>query len=154
MGPMQVESGLTMASHGRRLFAFLVDRGLMLAAMGAMVMLDLDAEDGGASDGLVWACLISFVVALVVIQLALLRQGKSIGKFLCRLRIVNLAGETPRFSRLLFLRLLVGERLLGMFPLYGFVDSLWVLKNHRRAIHDIIADTYVVHDQDRRPAAF
>lgn len=153
MGPMQVESGLTMASHGRRLLAFLVDRGLMLAAMGAMVVVNLDAEDG-ASDGFLRACLISFVVALVIIQLALLRHGKSIGKFLFRLRIVNLAGETPSFGRLLFVRLLVGERLLGMFPIYGIVDSLWVLQNHRRAIHDFIADTYVVYDQDRRPAAF
>lgn len=150
---MQVApDSLPLASHGRRFLAFVVDRALTLGALGALVVFALERSD----EIVVFEVALLFLplTALMIIQLILLRHGKSIGKSLFRIRIVGLSGQVPSFSTLLILRFVIGECLLRAVPFYGLVDSLWVLQDHRRAIHDIIADTYVVDDQDPGPAAF
>jgi uncharacterized RDD family membrane protein YckC len=73
--------------------------------------------------------------------------GQTWGKRLLKLRIVNLEGRKPSFSRLVLLRYGV-TRAIAMVPvlggLYALVDDLFIFRDDRRCIHDLIAGTRVV----------
>ena len=75
--------------------------------------------------------------------------GQTIGKRIVGTRIVNVSDERiPKFLTL------VGARygstwLISLIPgvgnLYGLVDALFVFRNDRRCVHDLIAGTKVIN---------
>lgn len=84
-------------------------------------------------------------LALIAFQLFLLiTRGQTIGKKLLGIRIVTFDTEAnPGFVKVFLLRI-VANAIIGFLPLYGIVDILFIFRDDRRCIHDLLAGTKVV----------
>src|SRR5205823_14534304 len=86
------------------------------------------------------------VVGLVVwcwLTFSNMRRGQSIAKKFLGIRVVRSDGTPVSFGRFFWLRNVVNS-LIGIVPLYGIVDVLFILGDSRRCLHAKIADTMVV----------
>ena len=85
------------------------------------------------------------VLGLMVYQLVLLtKQGQTIGKKLLGIKIaLKETGENGGFATNVLKRGLLSG-LLNLIPLYFLVDSLFIFREDRRCVHDLIAGTVVV----------
>lgn len=143
---------LRLAERGTRLVAVLLDGVLILPAviiggLGAFLGRGPNGEPGtgfGIAMGLVGL----WVIAVVVYQIYLLStKGQTVGKRWMKVKIVKLDGSAPGFVHAVLLRLFVNG-LIGAVPylgaIYSLVDILFVFREDRRCIHDLIASTRVV----------
>ena len=91
--------------------------------------------------------MIGFTVMVAIQGYPLAQSGQTWGKKLLKLKIVNLDGSQPDFLRLVGLRY-GSTQLISLVPfvggLYGLVDSLFIFREDRRCLHDLIAGTRVV----------
>jgi uncharacterized RDD family membrane protein YckC len=75
------------------------------------------------------------------------RNGQTIGKKLCKIRITRTDGSPVTLARVFFLRYLIST-VIRFVPfvggLYGLTDVLFIFGESRRCVHDYIADTIVV----------
>ena len=83
---------------------------------------------------LAWAWITALLVA---------RYGQTMAKRLLEIRVVRSDGSDASLGRIFWLRNVVNG-LLGVIPLYGLVDLLFIFGERRQTIHDLIADTIVV----------
>ena len=85
------------------------------------------------------------LLAIIAVQMILLtRDGQSLGKKALNIRIVVYrTGENGGFVPNVLLRTIVNG-LIGIIPLYGVIDILFIFRRDRRCIHDLIAGTVVV----------
>ena len=147
-------AGVLLADRGTRLGASILD-GLIIAAMvylplivatllaGAPRGLDTDNPDlSGLAIGSIMA-LVGFVVWLGITIKFMIANGQSIGKKACGIKVVRSDGSRASASRLVWLRNVVNG-VLGLIPLYGLIDALFIFGEARRCLHDHIADTIVV----------
>jgi len=88
------------------------------------------------------------LIALLVVNLRLLgRQGQSLGKKWAKVRVVRTDGSPASLGRLVGLRYIVNlipSAIPMVGGIYGLVDILFIFRDDRRCIHDMIADTKVV----------
>ena len=145
--------GIQLADRGTRLGAAILD-GLifMLMVYAPLVVVAVmsgatQGAEGTGSDtsfgiGLVVA-LVGFLAFAAINIKFMMENGQSIGKKACRIKVVRSDGSRASLSRLIWLRNVVNG-LLGIIPLYGFIDSLFIFGNARRCLHDHIADTIVI----------
>jgi uncharacterized RDD family membrane protein YckC len=137
-----------LADRGTRLGAALLD-GLIgflvptvLFAAGGGLASAAGGSDEAMGIGMIIAML--WVAAFVVIYLwQLVTRGQSPGKRILGIRIVKLDGSPVTFGTVVILRWLV-PGLLGIIPLFSLVDILFIFRDDRRCIHDLIATTKVV----------
>lgn len=89
--------------------------------------------------------LVLWLIVFTVIQLTYLTtRGQTLGKMMCKVKIVMLAdGMNGGFVPNVLLRTIVNG-LIGMVPFYGIVDIFFIFREDRRCIHDLIAGTVVV----------
>jgi uncharacterized RDD family membrane protein YckC len=93
--------------------------------------------------------LLAAFAALAAVQCYLLtKHGQSIGKRLMKTRIVDVDdGRNPGFVRTVLLRTILNA-VLGAIPfagsVYSLVDVLFIFREDRRCVHDLIAGTKVV----------
>lgn len=141
-----------LADRGSRFVAQFLN-GLMMipgAILGGLGVATTENETGTMS-GVGIACLIVGIVyglVLLVINLRLLAsQGQSLGKKWAKVRVVRSDGSPASLGRLVGLRYIVNS-LIGAIPMvggvYGLVDILFIFREDRLCIHDMIADTKVV----------
>ena len=154
----QNDPGGELASPWTRLGAQLFDNlfvGLAAgpgAILGAIIGASLQrADEPKSQTG-------TFAVALAVLSALLFylynchlvaRDGQSLGKRLCDVRIVIENGEPPGYWRGVVLRswVLLPLRVIpGLGYLVGLVDSLMIFGEGRRCLHDRIANTRVLKD--------
>ena len=136
---IQLEAGLAtmpetfgLASRGARLFAVMVD-GITLMAL--LIIGGLISPFWGP---------IAFGVFMVVQVILLTKDGQTVGKKVLGIRIVKRdTGQNGGFVTNVLLRLVVNGA-LGLIPLYGIVDALFIFRQDCRCIHDFIAGTKVV----------
>jgi len=123
----------TPASRGSRLLAVIVDTAAFLALYLVALVFN---EPMIAVVGL---------MALVACQIYFLSSlGQSIGKKVMGIRIVkNTTGENGGFGTNVLVRL-IANGILGFVPLYSLVDVLFIFRQDRRCLHDLIAGTKVV----------
>ena len=145
-----------LAGRWERLGASFLDGFLMMLIMlpamwfggffSAVLQAARDGERSPMSLTLGWMA-VSFILFVLIQGYPLLRTGQTWGKKLVGIRIVDLDGDVPALAPLLVKRYLVGT-LLGQVPvlgaLYGLTDALFVFRQDRRCIHDLIAGTQVV----------
>lgn len=78
----------------------------------------------------------------------LYREGQTVAKRIFRIRIVRPDGSRASFLRILLLRNLLQWILqalpLGIGLVYWLVDSLYIVRDERRCLHDYMAGTIVV----------
>lgn len=143
-----------LAPHWARLAAALID-GLLLYAQGtAFVVLVLGYKlQGGmrprlGGDHILLLLAEEFIVFALINGYWLARGSQTLGKRLLGLRIVRSNGQRAEFMHVLLTRYLP-QALFGVIPLLGtflwMIDSLLIFRRDRRCLHDLIADTKVVH---------
>ena len=70
-------------------------------------------------------------------------NGQSIAKRMLNIKVVRTDGSTASLGRIFWLRNVVNG-LLGVIPLYGIIDPLFIFGETRQCLHDKLADTTVV----------
>ena len=70
-------------------------------------------------------------------------NGQSIAKRMLNIKVVRTDGSTASLGRIFWLRNVVNG-LLGVIPLYGIIDPLFIFGETRQCLHDKLADTIVV----------
>jgi uncharacterized RDD family membrane protein YckC len=158
-----------LADRATRLGAFIID-GVILAivyapaafgAFGRMMQLGVA---GGAAGGTAPSRLdmyeafylnnpnmpytaVLFLIWAVITIVLVARNGQSIGKRLLGIRVVRTDGKKASFWRIFLLRNVVNS-IPSLIPFVSFayflIDSLAILGESRRCIHDYIAGTIVV----------
>ena len=123
----------TFASRLSRLGASILDG--IIAGAAILVLIFVLPELG-----------LLFLLAIIVVQTVLLtRDGQSVGKKALNIRIVvHRTGENGGFMPNVLLRVVVNG-LLGFIPFYSILDILFIFRQDRRCIHDLIAGTVVVN---------
>jgi uncharacterized RDD family membrane protein YckC len=137
-------AGIQLADRGTRLGAALLD-GLVLFVMVYLpFLLSLIGARTGSSS---WVGLIAggigFIAWMFFTVKFLGENGQSIGKKACKIKLLRKDGSEVSISRVIIGRNLVNS-VLGVIPLYGVIDPLFIFGNQRRCVHDYIADTIVV----------
>ena len=87
------------------------------------------------------------VMFFVLHGVLLYKYGQTLGKRLMGIAIVTLDGQKPSFSNLILNRYLpqwVAGFVPTLGPLLGIIDALFIFRDDKRCIHDIIAGTKVI----------
>ena len=137
--------GARLAGRGARFVAVLLDAlvsipvtiayGILAAGLGQ------NSSAMTAVGGVLTAVL---VLALAIVQIYLLSTtGQTLGKRWMSIRIVKMDGTNPGFVGAFLLRAFLSG-LIGVVPAYSLVDILFIFRDDKRCIHDLIAGTRVV----------
>lgn len=142
---------LSLATPGARLAASLLD-GLFVGGVNLLITWQLGLFDEvlrrPKDIGLTaTTAAIGFGIWLVL-QIAFLRSGQTIGKRIVGLRMVDYeTGVPPSVGWLIVLRYLPVQ-IMAVIPVIGplltIIDALFIFGSERRCIHDQIAGTKVV----------
>ena len=122
-----------LASRGSRLLAAIVDSAAFLVVW---LIAFLVKEPALFFIGL---------IGLAAYQMYLLSaQGQTIGKNIMSIKIVKCdTGDNGGFVTNVLLRGILNA-IISFVPLYSLVDILFIFRDDRRCIHDLIANTRVV----------
>lgn len=137
-----------VAERGTRFVAVLLDS---LTALPAMILFGLSgawtpAAGGGPPEPSLAMMGLGglYFLGLAIYQLFLLStRGQTLGKKWMGVKIVKMDGSPPGFVHAFLLRAIVNG-LIGIVPFYSLVDILFIFREDRRCIHDLIASTKVV----------
>lgn len=142
----------TLAGRGTRLGAVLIDGVIAAVLFGLLAWLTpINIFVPDPSQG-IWLAMLrnalaGFVFFVLVNGYLLATRGQTVGKMLLKIRIVRSDGSRASFGRLVGLRFIVNT-LLTLVPVvggvYALVDALFIFREPRRCVHDLIADTVVV----------
>jgi uncharacterized RDD family membrane protein YckC len=143
---------IELAGRGARFGAALIDGLLIMAVFWAISLVTPWSPFAAASGEFSSALLLNGVLGIAIFALLqgylLATRGQTIGKLLLGMRIVRTSGERAGLARLLGLRYGIGW-LINVIPvagpIYGLVDALFIFRESRKCVHDIIADTVVVN---------
>lgn len=133
-------------SRCKRLFGAIVDSIAAVASIvvGVILAMILDGTGGESRDPM-----LLIVMALVPAMLGICQcymiavEGRTIGKYCVKSKIVNLKGQPPGFFQGIVMRIIV-VGFLGMLPFFGLIDACWIFNEPKRCLHDLIAGTYVI----------
>ncbi|HVU25670.1 MAG TPA: RDD family protein [Opitutus sp.] len=161
-GVTDAPAGAELASRGMRFLAAFIDGVLewlcwMPATIATMRVVAEQIQAGHQPSWMSmmqvaqasFARALPWLAALAIIQCALIgTRGQSIGKLLCRLRIVRHRDGAPAgFLHGVLLRSVLPTA-LDQVPLLGklfwIVDSCFIFGEEKRCVHDYIGDTKVV----------
>ncbi|MEZ0329237.1 MAG: RDD family protein [Dissulfuribacterales bacterium] len=137
-----------LAERSTRLGAVMLDFLIFIACLiPGIVVLSVSDSDGGKGFG---GALIAVAwLGLAVVQIVLLvKHGQSLGKRALGIRIVRVSDESiPGFIKVVLLRQFVPALIAGI-PyagiVIGLVDALFIFRDDRRCLHDLIAETKVI----------
>lgn len=148
--------GDELASPWIRLGAALLDSLIGLLVMGPLMWVGgfysavIAAARAGDSAplGLIfgWSA-VSFIAFVLIQGYPLYKSGQTWGKKAVGIRIVDMDGDVPPLGQLLLMRYVIGQ-VASQVPyvgrIYSLVDALFIFRQDRRCIHDLIAGTRVV----------
>ncbi|MFG0806740.1 RDD family protein [Pseudomonas fluvialis] len=148
----QAPGELLQASRGARLGAVLIDTFLLMLITIPLAYFDGTFEQ--IAQGLepsLWQQVQSMLVGMVAFVLIngawLKRYGQTVGKRICKVRIVDVQGQVPELVGLLTKRYL-SVWLVSAIPLLGgllcIINYLFIFRADRRCLHDHLAGTRVV----------
>ncbi len=147
-------SGPDLAGRGRRLGAYLIDliiAGIVLVIL-AVLNIGISFEDVARdpmTQQMSTAGGIAYLVIFMVINgYLLVTKGQTLGKLALDIRIVDAASNGAATAvKILGLRYVL-VMLVGAIPiiggLLGIIDFLFIFREDRRCVHDLIAGTKVV----------
>jgi uncharacterized RDD family membrane protein YckC len=139
-----------LADAGTRLGAAILD-GIIMAAMVYVPFLIAVVMGAAAGPDNVGAFMtVGFVLMLVgfvawawLTILYVSRNGQSIAKKMLGIKVVRADGSPASLGRIFWMRNFVNG-LIGIIPLYGLIDVLFVFSESRQCLHDKLADTIVI----------
>lgn len=137
-----------LAARGTRLGAAALDILIAIACLipGVAVMSFSDSDGGKLFGGALIAA--GFLGLLIVQTVLLVKRGQSVGKRALGIKIVKVSDESvPGFAKVVLLRmwvpgLIAGIPYVGVF--LGLVDCVFIFRDDRRCLHDLIAETKVI----------
>lgn len=139
-----------LASRLTRLGAALID-GIIQFAIVMIIVLILGMSFM-QNTSILLSIIMSFVSMGIFVALHgyfLKKEGKTIGKKLLGIRIVDMDGNLPEFMPMLMKRYLV-LFIIGMIPIVGsivvLINYLFIFRDDQRCGHDLFADTKVIND--------
>ena len=140
---------LVLAERSARLGAAIVD-GLIFAAMvylpiivGTVISAAAGDESGVFALLGVGLMLVGFGVWAVMTLKQMGATGQSLAKKYFNIKVVRSDGSPASLGNLVWKRNVV-TWLLGIIPMYGLVEVLFIFGEERKCLHDKIADTIVV----------
>ncbi len=149
---IDISGGLKLAGRFTRLAAAIVDAVIGMA-IGFSLMYVFGAWDylmrreEVPFGVLLTLSALGFVGFLLVHGYLLMKNGQTVGKKLAGIRIADLNGRVPEFSTLVVWRYLPIS-VVALIPVLGrflpLLDVLFIFRDDRRCIHDLIAGTQVV----------
>ena len=155
--PLALDGADVLAGRGERLGASLIDGVISLATFLPLAAVTgyfgkvMDAARGGEAMSFLTMAgyvALAFVMFVVVQGYPLAKTGQTWGKKLLWIRIVDLDGAQPPLWRLIVLRYLPTQ-LLSLVPVagnfYALIDALFIFRQDKRCLHDLIAGTQVVN---------
>jgi len=144
------DQGIVPADRGTRLGASILD-GLIFMLMVYLpfvVGVTLSGVSGDSTNST--AVLSGSVVALIGLVVwcwitvrSVARTGQSIAKKMLGIKVVRTDGSPASLGRVIWLRNILNS-VLGIVPLYGLIDPLFIFAESRQCLHDKIADTIVI----------
>ena len=119
---------------------------LLLNLSGTVEQIGFEgAESLSITQRLIWA-VVSLVVFIAVHGYLLVKDGRTLGKFLVGTQIVDLNGECLPFAKLMLryaMIILVWQiPIVGSF--IGWLDILWIFGSQKRCLHDVLAGSRVI----------
>jgi uncharacterized RDD family membrane protein YckC len=124
--------------------------GVMLAGItgAAAAAANADVDNAGAGVGIMMIvgfglALIGFVAWVYLTIKYVNENGQSIAKKIVGIKVVRADGSPATLSRIFWLRNVVNA-LIGIVPLYGLIDILFIFSESRQCLHDKLADTIVI----------
>lgn len=139
------------ASRWLRLFAAIID-GILATIVAAPLMIYygiFDMAMAGEEPGFQYTLMFALmgIVAFMLFHGYLLKtNGQTIGKLALGIKIVTMEGKLPPFGKLITYRYLPlwAIQLVPMINMLSLVDVLFIFRDDRRCVHDLIAGTKVV----------
>ncbi len=142
-----------LASPWIRLLAAIID-GLILMIFIIPLQLSMGVYDGFPEKMVqpdlqtTLLMVTAVIIAYVVINAYTLnKNGQTIGKLICKIKIVRVDFSQASLSRIVFARYLPITA-VGQIPIFGgivsLVDVLMIFRKSRQCLHDNIADTVVI----------
>jgi uncharacterized RDD family membrane protein YckC len=135
-----------LAGRGERWVAKFVD-GLITMLPAFIIAIIIAAASGEATEdtpmntGVFW---LVFLAIFAVQAYYLTTQGQTIAKKWLKIRIVDAnTHEVGGFVKNVLLRSVVNG-VFGFIPFYSLVDALFIFREDRRCVHDLMAGTIVV----------
>ena len=151
---VDADDGPELAGRGRRLGAYIIDAIIAAIVLAVFAFQNLGISfDDLARDSMTQQMSTAGTVAVVIIFMAinsylLVTRGQTLGKWMLGIRIVDVTSNGAATAvKLLGLRYVL-VMLLGAIPiiggLLGVIDFLFIFREDRRCVHDLIAGTKVV----------
>jgi len=134
------DSDSQLAGRGTRLLTMILDSIILVAMVYLPMMIGTAVSRAIPFDLLVVAGLVGWIWLTVMF---VSRNGQSIGKKITGIKVVRSDGSRASLGRIIVLRNVLNS-LLGIIPLYGFVDALLIFGESHQCVHDKIADTIVI----------
>jgi uncharacterized RDD family membrane protein YckC len=135
-----VDSDSQLAGRGTRLLTMILDSIILVAMVYLPMLIGTAVSHAIPFDLLVAAGLVGWIWLTVMF---VSRNGQSIGKKITGIKVVRSDGSRASVGRIIVLRNVLNS-LLGIIPLYGFVDALLIFGESHQCVHDRIADTIVI----------
>ena len=136
---------LILAKKISRIYAVLIDSLIgILTMIPGVVLLKYANENVG-----IWCLVLSYLALMIAQTYYLVKVGQSLGKKVIGIKIVRTDDEkVPGFAKVIILRSFI-PGLIGAIPYAGWVfvlvDYLFIFRDDRRCLHDLLAQTRVVN---------
>jgi uncharacterized RDD family membrane protein YckC len=131
-----------LAGRGARFGATLLDN-LVLCVVPGIAVAATASKEGPSVVGMAIAGL--WFIAVLIYQAILLgSRGQTLAKKWLGIKLVTLDGGPVTFGSAVIMRVIVGQVLLGIVPFYFLIDPLFIFREDRRCVHDLVAGTKVV----------
>ena len=139
------------ADRGTRLGAAILDGVIFMMMVyapffgGALI-----GTAAGSSPEAGTGAIVGMVIALVGLVIwgwftirYVVQNGQSIAKKMVGIKVVRSDGSPVSVGRVFWLRNVLNTA-ISVIPVYGIIDSLFILAESRQCLHDKIADTIVI----------
>jgi uncharacterized RDD family membrane protein YckC len=148
-------STYSTVSRARRFGAFLIDHAFLIVPSGTAILIGIVPGMVEGSTNVGSSAMIGFIfagiLALGVLAFqahGIVTRGQTLGKRIFKLRVAKADGRPVDFASGVVLRWLVPYLLFAMTfvgTLAWIVNALFIFRDDRRCVHDLIAKTQVVN---------
>ncbi|WP_241657870.1 RDD family protein [Anaerobacillus alkaliphilus] len=144
----QDDKGYRYAGFWMRLWAYLLDL-LVIASINGILITPLSAIGNFREVELAFFNVEVILMAVVTFLYFLLltkKWGQTIGKRVLGLKVISQNEHTLTWTSLIF-REIVGRYILQAFLITYTLYGIVAFQKKKQGIHDLIGETYVIHDE-------
>jgi uncharacterized RDD family membrane protein YckC len=153
------DASIVYADRGTRLGAAILDTIIFMVMVYIPFVVPMmfvgmspDAATALEADGLPPMVLAGFALGFVgfvawtwLTVMYVVRNGQTIAKKWLKIKVVRSDGSPASLGRIFWLRNFVNG-LLGIIPMYGLIEVLFIFGEAQQCLHDKLADTIVVKE--------